>query len=135
MQGNERLERYCAEKSEDRRMEKYADGSDGARVRMMCRGDSLTTRANRIVRWRYNSEEERRCVCGGEESERHILLECPLYDKWRREWLTAWGKEKGGQDPMEGVLGFVGVSQELERVVLKCIGAIWRERERREEGR
>ena len=134
LQGNERLERYGEEKSEDRRMEKYADGSDGSRVRMMCRGDSLTVRANRVVHWKY-AEGERSCSCGVEENERHLLLECPLYERWREEWLTAWRREKGGQDPMEGVLGFTEVSEELERVVLKCVGAIWKERQKRERER
>jgi hypothetical protein len=33
-------------------LEKYADKSDGARVRPMCRGDILPVRMNSIVRWK-----------------------------------------------------------------------------------
>ena len=132
LQGNGRLERYAEEKGEDRRKERYVNGSDGAKVRMMCRGDSLTVRGNQILRWKYDTEEERRCVCGEEETEKHVLLECRFGENVREEWLGAWRREKGDLDAMEGVLGYAESSQELEGLTMRCIGAIWREREKRE---
>ena len=38
----------------------------------------------------------------------------------------------GGMDIMEGVLGYIELSRELETLVLRMVGRIWRERERRE---
>ncbi|ELT98591.1 hypothetical protein CAPTEDRAFT_218298 [Capitella teleta] len=86
-------------------MERYADGRGGARVRMLVRGDSLLVRANANVAWRYD-EDDRKCVCGEEEMEKHVLFECPLYERHRIEWNRVWRMEKGQEDPMNGVLGF-----------------------------
>ena len=73
--------------------------------------------------------------CGEEENERHVLLECTLYERWREQWIGFWRREKSRRDPMEAFLGYEEVSLELERMVLEGIGAIWRERDRKERGR
>ena len=113
----------------------YADGSEGARVRMMLRGDSLPVRSNHIVEWKYR-EDERMCVCGKEEeSERHVMLKCELYESQRQDWIMEWRRERGEEDPMEGILGYAQLSNDLERLVLKGAGGVWKERERRERGR
>jgi hypothetical protein len=127
LKGTERTRRY-AEERKDLRMERYADGGDGARVRMMVRGDSLLVRAN--VAWRYD-EDDRKCVCGEEETEKHVLFECPLYGRHRIEWNRVWKMEKGQEDPMNGVL----VSSEMDCLILRSVGAIWREREKHERER
>jgi hypothetical protein len=133
LKNNDRLERYEKEKDIPH-LEEYAKrGGEGAKVRMMCRGDSLTVRTNHIVRWKYGAEIG--CGCGEEESERHVLLECPRYENHRREWLNECRKEKGEMDPMEGVLGYVDMSCTLEECVLKGAGAVWKERQRREKER
>ncbi|ELT99382.1 hypothetical protein CAPTEDRAFT_208041 [Capitella teleta] len=54
--------KYAVEK-EAVMLESYADGSLGARVRMLLRGDCLPIRTNSCIHWRYR-EEERDCVCG-----------------------------------------------------------------------
>lgn len=130
---NNRLRGY-GEWKRDMKMERYADGSDGARVRMMCRGDSLPVRSNHIVHWKYR-EGDRLCLCGEEEKERHVLLECIQYEDQREEWIRRWRAEKNELDPMEGVLGFTKLEKGLEKSVLRGVGAVWRERERREQGR
>jgi hypothetical protein len=129
---DERIGRYV-EVKERPRLEKFADGSDGARIRMMCRGDSLPTRTNSIVRWKYG--EERSCECGEEETEAHVLFECVLYREVRGDVVEEWQRRRGEEDPLEGVLGFVEVEEDLERRLLKVCGKIWRERERRESRR
>ena len=35
------------------------------------------------VRWKYEGEEE--CGCGSRETVEHILLECDMYERFRRE--------------------------------------------------
>lgn len=126
---DERIGRYLEEKGIPK-LETYANGSDGAKVRMMCRGDSLPVRMNNIVAWKYG--EQKGCECGTEESERHVLLECRLYEGMRRDWLEKWRQVYGDDDPMEGILGYREMNEELEGEVMKAIGRIWRERERRE---
>ena len=134
LQANERTRQYGDEKRV-LKMEGYADGSYGARVRMMVRGDSLLVRASQNLAWKYE-EDERSCVCGvGLEEERHVLLECHLYDDLREEWVEMWRREKGEMDLMEGVRGFVAVSPELEKTILKSVGGIWHRRERHERER
>ncbi|ELU11455.1 hypothetical protein CAPTEDRAFT_193859 [Capitella teleta] len=127
LKGTERTRRY-AEERKDLRMEGYADGEDGARVRMMVRGDNLLVRANSNVAWRYD-EEDRKCVCGEEETEKHVLFQCPLYERHRIEWNRVWKMEKGQE-----VLGFE-VSSEMDWLILRSVGAIWREREKHERER
>ncbi|ELT87138.1 hypothetical protein CAPTEDRAFT_197554 [Capitella teleta] len=119
LKGTERTRRY-AEERKDLRMERYADGGDGARVRMMVRGDSLLVRANANVAWRYD-EDDRKCVCGEEETEKHVLFECPLYERHRIEWNRVWKMEKGQEDPMNGVLGFEVLS-EMDCLILRSVG-------------
>ena len=76
------------------------------------------------------------CVCGKEEeSERHVMLKCELYESQRQDWIMEWRRERGEEDPMEGILGYAQLSNDLERLVLKGAGGVWKERERRERGR
>ena len=111
-------------------LERYADGSEGAKVRMLVRGDSLTVRANDNMAWKYGEEKE--CTCEEEENERHVLFECQQYEEWRQEGKRRWREEMGEMDIMGGVLGYIELSRELETLVLRMVGRIWRERERRE---
>lgn len=133
LQRNERTREYAKNKKE-LKLEAYADGSDGARVRMMVRGDSLLVRSNPNVAWKYD-DSERLCVCGEEETERHLLFVCNRYEGWREEWRSIWEREKGNKDMMEGVLGYESLERNMEMVVLRSIGGIWRERERIEKQR
>ncbi|ELT88989.1 hypothetical protein CAPTEDRAFT_188700 [Capitella teleta] len=103
-------------------MERYADGGDGARVRMMVRRDSLLVRANANVAWR-NDEDYRKCVCCEEETEKHVLFECPVYERHRIEWNRVWKMEKGQEDPMNGVLGFE-VSSEMDCLILRSVAEV-----------
>ncbi|ELU11721.1 hypothetical protein CAPTEDRAFT_198590 [Capitella teleta] len=61
LKGTKKTRRYTEERK-DLRMERYADGGDGARVRMVVRGDSLLVRASANVAWIYD-EDDRNCVC------------------------------------------------------------------------
>ena len=132
MGSTERTRKYVEDKGEIR-LDKYADGSEGARVRMMLRGDSLPVRSNRVVQWRYGEDQD--CVCGERETEEHVLFGCQLYEDMRAEWKEMWRREKGEIDMLEGVVGFCKMSDKLDRVVLKAVGNIWRERGKREKGR
>ncbi|ELU14304.1 hypothetical protein CAPTEDRAFT_215924 [Capitella teleta] len=97
LKDTERTRRY-AEERKDMRMERYADGGDGARVCMMVRGDSLLDTGHRT------------------------------------EWSRVWRMEKGQEDPMNGFLG-VEVPPEMDCLISRSVGAIWREREKHERER
>ncbi|ELT93750.1 hypothetical protein CAPTEDRAFT_212249 [Capitella teleta] len=56
LQRNERTRRYAQEKGE-MKLEPYADGQDGAGVRLMMRGDCLPVRLNECVQWKYGEDE------------------------------------------------------------------------------
>lgn len=135
LQGTERTRRYAEWKGRVK-LERYADGSTGARVRMMVRGDSLLVRSNPNVAWKYGEDgEEKRCSCGAAETERHVLLECSLYEQWRVEWERVWRIERGDEDMMEGVLGFESLPKDLDKLILSSVGKIWNAREKRERER
>ncbi|ELT94840.1 hypothetical protein CAPTEDRAFT_205337 [Capitella teleta] len=123
------VERYREDKKICRREERYENGE----VRMMVRGDSLLVRASANVAWRYD-EDDRKCVCGEEETEEHVLFECSLYERQRIELSKVWRMQRGQEDPMNGVLGF-GVPSEMDCLILRSVGAIWREREKHERER
>ena len=67
------------------RNESFADGSVGARVRMMVRGGCLLVRGNEMKAWKYGDDC---CWCGQVETEEHVLFECNRYGeeqvRWRR---------------------------------------------------
>ncbi|ELT92425.1 hypothetical protein CAPTEDRAFT_187054 [Capitella teleta] len=123
LQRNEWTRRYAQEKGE-MKLEPYADGQDGAGVRLMMRGDCLPY-----------GEDERRCTYGEEETERHVLFESVLYERLREEWVRRWKEERGDEDLVEGVLGFAVTSVDLERLVFRSVGKIWKVRKRREKDR
>ncbi|ELT95855.1 hypothetical protein CAPTEDRAFT_206649 [Capitella teleta] len=125
LQMNERTRRYAQEK-EEKKLEPYADGQDGAGARLMMRGDCFPVRMNECVRWKYG-EDERRCTCGEEETKRHVLFECVLYERLREEWVRRWKEERGDEDLVEGVLRFTVTSADLERLVLRSVVKIWKE--------
>ena len=130
-----RTREYTEQKGEIR-IESYADGSEGAKVRMMVRGDSLLVRCNPNVAWKYGElAAEKKCECGEDETEEHVLFECQLYEDRRVEWRRVWSLYQGNADLMTGVLGYIRIPLEVERVLLKAIGGIWRDRERREKRR
>ena len=129
---NEELLEY-SEWKEKLVKEEYADGSDGARVRVMLRGESLPVKNNRTVRWRWG--EETRCVCGEVEEERHVLLECERLREARGDLGEWWRREMGEEDFMKGVKGFVNMTKDQERELLERVGKVWRMYEKRERER
>ena len=64
---------------ESPRNESFADGSVGARVRLMVREGRLPVRESETMTWRY---DDCRCGCGLVETEMQVLFECTLYDVW-----------------------------------------------------
>ncbi|ELU09337.1 hypothetical protein CAPTEDRAFT_198944 [Capitella teleta] len=133
LQKNERTRRYAQEKGE-MKLEPYVDGQERAVVRLMMRGDCLPVRMNECVRWKYG-EDERRCTRGEEETERHVLFECVLYERLRKKRVKRWREERGDEDLVEGVLGFAVTFADLEQLVLRSVGKIWKEQKRRERER
>ena len=63
---NEREQQYAHIQSQPRN-EKYANGSMGARVRLMVRGGCLPVRGSKGVEWKYDDDL---CVCVGQEKQR-----------------------------------------------------------------
>ena len=60
---NEREQQYVHMKSQPKNG-KYANGSVGARVRLMVIGGFLPVRGSKIMEWKYNDDL---CVCGTKE--------------------------------------------------------------------
>ena len=54
--------------------ESFADGSVGAKVRLMVRGGCLLVRGSERMTWKYDDW----CGCGLVETEMHMLFECTL---------------------------------------------------------
>ena len=65
---------------ESRRHKSFADGSVGARVRLMVKGGCLPVSGSE--RMTYKSDDCR-CGCGLVETEMHVLFECTLYEEGR----------------------------------------------------
>ena len=80
-------------------VEKYVNGSVGARVRLMVRGGCLPVRGS-IKEWKYDDD---RCLCGRIETEIHVcFLKYKCYAMARRRWMRTWDvldeKEKNGRN-------------------------------------
>ncbi|ELU04116.1 hypothetical protein CAPTEDRAFT_187572 [Capitella teleta] len=86
LQSTELTRKYAVEK-EAVKLESCADGSVGASLRMLLRGDCLPVRTNSCVHWRYR-EEERDRVCGERETEEHVLLDCVRYEFWHKRQIN-----------------------------------------------
>ena len=71
---------------ESPRSESFADGSVGARVRLMVTGGCLPVRGSERMTWKY---DDCRCGCGLVETEMHVLFECTLYEEERERWRGA----------------------------------------------
>ena len=67
---DEREQQYVHMKSQPKN-EKYANGSVGARVRLMVRGGCLPVRGSKGMDWKYDDDL---CVCGTKETEIHVLF-------------------------------------------------------------
>ena len=63
------------------RNERFADGSVGAKVRLMVRGGCLPVRGSERMAWMYGG-----CGCGQVETEDHVLFECNRYREVRIRW-------------------------------------------------
>ena len=77
---------------ESPRNESFADGSVGARERLMVRVGCLPMRESGRMAWKYD------CKCGYVETDMHVLIECTLYGKERERWRGVVGDLK---DSME----------------------------------
>ena len=83
---NEREQQYVHMKSQPK-IEKYANISVGARVRLMVRGGCLPVRGPKGIEWNYDDDL---CVYGTKETEIHVRFECKCYDMVRRRCMRTW---------------------------------------------
>ena len=67
---NEREQQYVYMKSQPKN-EKYANGSVGARVRLMVRGGCLPVRGSKGMDWKYDDDL---CVCVGQKKQRSMCF-------------------------------------------------------------
>ena len=74
---NEREQQYLQVKCQPKN-EKYANGSVGARVRLMVRGDCLPVGGSKGMEWKYDDDL---CICGTKETEIHLFFECKCYEQ------------------------------------------------------
>ena len=112
--------------------EKYANGSVGARVRLMVRGGCLPVRGSKGMDWKYDDDL---CVCGTKETEIHVLFECKCYDMVRRRWLRTWDVLEEKERTMGVIKGYVEVNDDVENETMKYLGEVWTERQRNERNR
>ena len=61
----------------------FADGSVGARVRMMVMGLCLPVRGSEWMAWKYH---DHCCGCGQVTTEKHVLFESNRYREERVRW-------------------------------------------------
>ena len=127
---NEREQQYVHMKSQPKN-EKYANGSVGARVRLMVRGGCLPVRGSKVIEWKYDDDL---CVCGTKETGIHVLLGCKCYAMMRRRWLRTCDvlEEK---ERMDVIKEYVVVNNDVENETLKYLGEVWTERQRNERNR
>ena len=128
---NERELQYVHMKSQPKN-EKYANGSVGARVRLMVRGGCLPVRGSKGMDWKYDDDL---CVCGTKETEIHVLFECKCYDMVRRRWLRTWDVLEEKERTMGVIKGYVQVNDDVENKTMKYLGEVWTERQRNERNR
>ena len=124
----EREKEYVRMK-ESPRNESFADGSVGARVRLMVRGGFLSVRGSERMTWKY---DDCRCVYGLVETEMHVLFECTLYEEERERWRGAVGYLKDGMDEYELIKGYHVRSDEIEKETMRYMRVMWNSRQRHE---
>ena len=73
-------EKECVEMKRCPRNEGFADGSVGARVRLMVMGGCLPVRRSENMAWKYDGDC---CGCRQIETEEHVLFECNRYGEER----------------------------------------------------
>ena len=115
---NEREQQYVHIKSQPKN-EKYANGSVGARVRLMVRGGCLPVRGSKGMEWKYDDD----------------LLECKCYDMVRRRWLRTCDVLEEKERTMDVIKGYVEVNNDVENETLKYLGEVWTESQRNERNR
>ena len=96
---NEREQQYVHMKSQPRN-EKYANGSVGARVRLLVRGGCVPVRGSKGMEWKYDDDF---CVCVGQ--------------KKQRTWDVLDEKER----TMDVIKGYVEVNNDVEYETMKHI--------------
>ena len=107
--------------------ESYADGSSGAKVRMLLRGGCLPVRSNERMNWKY---EDKKCVCGEIETVEHVMQECDRYQNVRNGLKNDQGNIRVLD--MNEMKGYTKTSKEEDERCLACMGNIWRKRETNE---
>ena len=54
------------------------------------------------------------CVCGGKETEIHVLFECKCYDLVRRRWMRTWDVLDEKERTMDVIKGYVEMNDNVE---------------------
>ena len=122
----EREKEYVRMK-ESQRNESFADGSVGARVRLMVRGGYLHLRGSERMTWKY---DDCRCGYGLVETEMHVLFECTLYEEERERWRGTVGYLKDGMDEYELIKWYHVRSDEIEKETMRYMRVMWNSRQR-----
>ena len=128
---NERAQQYVHMKRQPKN-DKYANGSVGARVRLMVRGGCLPVRGSKAMEWKYDDDL---CVCRTKETEIHVLLECKCYDLVRRRWMRTWDVLEEKKRTRDILKGYVEVNDDAENKTMRYLGEVWTERQRNKRNR
>ena len=79
--------------------EKYANGSVGARVRLIVRGGCLPVKELKYA--------DNICECGTKETEMKVFVESNHYDQMRRRWIKTMNRLDEKERKMDVVKGYV----------------------------
>ena len=104
-------------------LERYADGSSGAKVRMLLRGGCLPVRNSERMNWKF---DDKRCICGEIESVGHVFQECAQYQEERGRWKDEMGNVR--ELDLNEMKGYTRLGLDEEERMLSCMGNIWNKR-------
>ena len=104
-------EREYVEMKRCPRKESFADGSIGARVRLMVRGGCQPVRGSERMACKYDDDC---CGCGQVETEEHVLFECNHYREERVRWRRVI-QMKNGRHEYDVIKRYKLESAEIEK--------------------
>ena len=100
----------------------FADGSVGARVRLMVRGGCLPVRGSERMAWKYDDDC---CGCGQVETDEHVLFERIRTSKMERN-----DKKEDGMHEYDVIKGYELENAEIEKETMNFFRVMWINRQR-----
>ena len=102
----------------------FADGSVGARVRLMVRGGCPPVRGSEMMAWKYDDDC---CGCGQVETEEHVLFECNRCGEEQGIWRRVI-QMKDGMHEYDVIKGYKVESAAIEKDTMRSLRVMWNNR-------